>query len=368
MKKIVFPRDKFVALVKAEVKARGYNEEEATAAAEHLLWCALVQEWSRTLHKFEVMDNTSGSKVGGWVPGAKMELLYPTRSGTTRPRRVYDAHGQLGLLTAKIAVEEAIALCEEHGIGQVDVIGAGHLMCAGHWASMIAEAGLIGHVSCTSGTAEAAPHGGKKRTIGPDPFASAWPTKNALGFNVMIDTSATAYSMGKVSATKLDGKKLPPGVAITDDGQPTTEPVTPLILTFGESPTTSHKLFGLGLGIELTAALAGGSLPTLRGHRGSGPDEEQYRSHFRIQAEEPVGNLAARFAMGRTMDQNVAAVYHDIMDPNPGSHPPGLGKQRGWDQSEKFGGILMSQAQLDEHLVYAKRYGIDIGDLKEVEV
>ena len=67
--------------------------------------------------------------------------------------------------------------------------------------------------------------------------------------------------MGRVQQLKREGKTLPEGAAVDNNGVPTTDPDKAVYLL----PFGAHKGYGLMLIDELVAAFIGGSAPTLRG-------------------------------------------------------------------------------------------------------
>ena len=84
--------------------------------------------------------------------------------------------------------------------------------------------GYIAYTNCTSALAEVVPYGGKFPTLGTNPHSWAFPTRDAVGFPIVIDWATSTVAMGRVEQFKREGERLPDGAAVDADGKPTTDP------------------------------------------------------------------------------------------------------------------------------------------------
>src|SRR5947208_2163414 len=123
---------------------------------------------------------------------------------------------------------------------------------------------------------EVVPFGGKFPTLGTNPHSWAFPTSDAVGFPICVDWATSTVAMGRVQQFLREGKTLPSGCAVDENGNETTDPAkVKALLPFGQ-----HKGYGLSLIDELLGAYIGGSLPTIRSRWGSGPADEKHTPSF----------------------------------------------------------------------------------------
>ena len=251
--------EKHNQLVTAAYLHRGYNETEAVAATK---FCQMASHYGIRTHnalKALHLDHLFGSAVGGCVPGAEIEKRPCRFEGS----EIWDAKLKLGQSVAFDAIERCIELADKYGVGQVSVDNTFHYLWGGGYVMDAALRGYIAYTNCTSTLAEVVPFGGKFPTLGTNPHSWAFPTKDAIGFPVVIDWATSTVAMGRVQQFKREGKQLPPDAAVDANGNETTDPNAAVsLLPFGR-----HKGYGLSLINELVGGLIGGSLPTLRGRQ-----------------------------------------------------------------------------------------------------
>lgn len=175
-----------------------------------------------------------------------------------------DAGRALGLWAAAEAMDDAIGRAREHGVGLVSVRGATHFGCAGFHAARAAEQGMIGIVASNCGGQRIArPPLGAVPLLGTNPLAVAAPALPDHPF--LLDMSTTVVPTGKVRVAAGDGAAIPEGWLADDSGLPVTDPsafdsgTAHLRWLGGDPETGAYKGFGLGLVVELLAALLSGS-------------------------------------------------------------------------------------------------------------
>jgi LDH2 family malate/lactate/ureidoglycolate dehydrogenase len=175
-----------------------------------------------------------------------------------------DARKALGLWSASQAMELAAARAARYGIGMVTLRGATHIGCAGHHAARAAAHGMVGLiVSNCGGQRIARPPGGREPMLGTNPLALACPAGDRPPF--VLDMSTTVVPTGRVRAAARAGEEIPPGWLAADDGTPVTDPAAfdrgdgHLLWLGGAAETGAYKGFGLGLLVEVLAALVPGA-------------------------------------------------------------------------------------------------------------
>lgn len=351
MSELIMPVERHDALVSAAYRARGYDEGEAADAAR---FCRLAARHGIRTHnaiKALHLDELFGSRAGGCVPGAAIEVLDSPFSAVQR----WNAHRKLGQSVAFAAMETCMRLADEHGIGAVAVDDAFHYLWGGGYVIDAADRGYIAYTCCTSALAEVVPFGGKHPTLGTNPHSWAFPTRDAVGFPVCIDWATSTVAMGRVQQLAREGKPLPPGAAVDAEGRPTTDPAAvAALLPFG-----AHKGYGLSLIDELYAAFTGGSLPTLRGRSDRGPRDEKHSATFWFQCIRPEALDCGGFAAGRDQRANVAAVLADILGHgNEGCLLPGQIEAEAAKRSDELGGLVFSPAEIDAFAQIAEEAGV----------
>ncbi|WP_406689875.1 Ldh family oxidoreductase [Saccharopolyspora sp. ID03-671] len=223
-----------------------------------------------------------------------------------------DADRALGLWAAAELMDDAIARAREHGLGLVSVRGATHFGCAGFHAARAAEQGMIGVVASNCGGQRIArPPLGALPLLGTNPLAVSAPALPEHPF--LLDMSTTVVPTGKVRVAAGDGATIPEGWLVDDSGTSVTDPsaldggTAHLRWLGGDPDTGAHKGFGLGLVVELLAALLSGSAlgPTPGAVLGdSGRDDDIGYFLLAIDAERlrPGFAEAARAMFGAVLD------------------------------------------------------------------
>lgn len=352
-------------LVSRAFAARGYDQEESDAAAR---FCEMAARHGIKTHnalKALHLDEHFGSKAGGCVPKAKIEVLPSKYKATQR----WNANKKLGPATAFAAMTTCMKLADEYGVGTVAVDNAFHYLWGGGYVIDAANRGYIAYTNCTAALAEVVPFGGKFPTLGTNPHSWAFPTTASIGFPICIDWATSTVAMGRVQQFLREGKQLPPGCGVDKDGKETTDPAKVVALV----PFGAHKGYGLSLIDELYAAYIGGSLPTIRNRwdQVRAKPGEKGTCTFFFQCTRPDAISSDQFAAGRDQTKNVKAVIDDIKGHgNEGITMPGEPEAKAATLSEKFGGLLFTPAEVDAFGEVAKEAGVtlDKSQLKQVEV
>jgi len=336
------------ALVHAAYRARGFDEDEASAAARfatHASWHGIrTHNALKALH----LDELFGSKAGGCEPSAKIEK----KESRFQASEVWSANRKLGQATAYEAIDTAIELADKYGIGQVAVDEAFHYLWGGGYVLDAASRGYIAYTNCTAALAEVVPFGGKFPTLGTNPHSWAFPTTEAVGFPILIDWATSVVAMGRVQQLAREGKELPPNAAVDAEGNPTTDPKQArALLPFG-----AHKGYGLSIINELMGAFIGGSLPTLRS-RWSENEAEKHTPSFYFQVIHPDA-IAGSFVQERTQAENVKAVLEDLLGHgNENCLLPGQIEAQAAKRSEKNDGLLFSENEIKAFNEIAEEIG-----------
>ncbi len=340
---------------------RGFDSDESASAAH---WCAYAGLHGIKTHaalKALHLEHVFGSKAGGARPKAKVKKLDSRFPAVER----WDADYKLGQPVAGDAMQAAMRLADKYGIGAVIVDNAFHYLWGGGYVIDAAKKGYIAYTNCSSTLAEVVPFGGKFPTLGTNPHSWAFPTQDAVGFPICIDWATSKIAMGRVQQLAREGKSVPPDCAIDKEGNPTTDPSK----VFGLFPFADHKGYGLGLIDELYAAYGGGALPTLRGRYGQQSQGEKQGSCFYFQVTHPEALSSGNYSLGRSQIENIKAVLEDIKGHgNERCLFPGELEANAFRESERLGGIVLTEAEVAEFAKLAEEAGVafDVNTLKRV--
>jgi LDH2 family malate/lactate/ureidoglycolate dehydrogenase len=349
-------------LVAAAYRHRGYTADEADAGARFSELTAVHGIKTHNAIKALHLDELFGSKAGGCKPGAKIEKL-PTKYKAVQK---WNANRKLGQATAFEAMDAAMKLADEYGVGVVAVDNAFHYLWGGGYVIDAARKGYISYTSCTAALAEVVPFGGKFPTLGTNPHSWGFPTQDVIGFPICIDWATSVVAMGRIQQFIREGKLVPTGWGVDEHGNETTDPnKIKALFPFGQ-----HKGYGLSLIDEIYAAYMGGSLPTIRNRWDKVTSGEKGTCCFYFQCIKPDA-IAVDFAAGRTQAQNVKAVLADITGHgNEKAMLPGQIEANGAALSQKHGGLLFTEAEVKALGEIAHEAGVkfDTASFKTVEL
>lgn len=132
----------------------------------------------------------------------------------------WDGRKGPGNLNALAAMERAIALAREHGIGCVALGNTNHWMRGGTYGWQAAEAGYIG-ICWTNTMPNLPPWGGVKPALGNNPLVFAVP--RAAG-PVVLDMAISQFSYGAIESYRKRGEMLPVDGGFDAEGNLTRDP------------------------------------------------------------------------------------------------------------------------------------------------
>lgn len=176
---------------------------------------------------------------------------------------VLDAQHGYGQVTGEEAIRMGIERASKHGSCIVSLANAHHLGRIGHFAEIAAEHGLVSiHMVNVLSSPVVAVWGGADGRHGTNPFCVGVPFKNQTPF--ILDFATSRVAQGKMRVAHNQGKKMPEGFLLDQQGRPTQDPsvvVKPndegkmgALMPFGE-----HKGSGLAIACELIGGALTGS-------------------------------------------------------------------------------------------------------------
>lgn len=131
-----------------------------------------------------------------------------------------DGDDGMGFIVGKRAMDEAIAMARDVGLGLVGVRRSTHYGMAALYVLQAIEAGFISLVFTSSSPAIPV-WGGRSKFLGAAPFAAGAPG-GKLGPYV-LDMAMTVVARGKIRLAAQRGDPIPEGLALDAEGRPTTD-------------------------------------------------------------------------------------------------------------------------------------------------
>ena len=139
-----------------------------------------------------------------------------------RATALVDGNNGLGSLVVARAVEEAIALARDNGIGWAGTRHGNHAGAAAVYAAMPLEHDMIGLYFAVGNANHLPPWGGVDMLLSTNPLAIAVPALEEPP--LILDMATTVAAYGKVKVAAQQGKVMPEGWMIDRQGQPLTDP------------------------------------------------------------------------------------------------------------------------------------------------
>jgi LDH2 family malate/lactate/ureidoglycolate dehydrogenase len=238
--KILVGADELRVMVAGIFRARGVRESDAAAVADTLVWANLrgidSHGVSRVPRYLELFDK------GESVPDAAVTVERPRAAVA-----IVDAHAAPGPVAMNRAVTEAVSAARECGIGWASVRGTVHTGAVGYYTSRAAQAGMAA-VGVVAGVPNMAYAGSRGAAVATSPLSVAVPAgRHEL---VLLDMATAVMALGRIAQLKAAGTTLPPGVAVTAEGEPTTDPALAAVPV----PVGGPKGSGMSLVFEMLAS------------------------------------------------------------------------------------------------------------------
>ncbi|MBC7269094.1 MAG: Ldh family oxidoreductase [Streptomyces sp.] len=262
---VTVSHDALVAFTADVFADRGVPAPRARTAAEALVHGDLTGLTSHGLANLTrlYLPALDGGRIDA---GAEPEKITDTGAAV-----LLDGRRSLGLWAATEALELAADRAQQTGVALVTMRDATHFGCAGYHTARIARRGMVALLASNCGRQRIArPPGGRAALLGTNPFSVAAPAGEHPPY--VLDMSTTVVPTGKVRAAARAGQPIPEGWLEDAQGRPVTDPEAldsgdGFLRWLGGDPATgAFKGYGLGLMVEVLAALVPGA--------GLGPDRE----------------------------------------------------------------------------------------------
>jgi len=252
------------AMVRAMFERLGCSREDARTIADVLVWANLRGVDSHGISRIPRYVEMFASGEAQARPA--MQMSYP------RPAVIsIDAAAAPGPVAMHRAAQEAAAVAARTGVAWAAVRGTVHTGAIGYYAGEIAQAGMIG-IGLVAGVPNMAYAGSKAAAVATSPIAIAVPS--ARHGTVLLDMATAVIALGKIAQYRQSGTPLAPGMALTADGEPTTDPALAEI----PLPMGGAKGSGLSLMIEFISGVLVGNPIVAEYHSGT-PEGQRHRQN-----------------------------------------------------------------------------------------
>jgi L-2-hydroxycarboxylate dehydrogenase (NAD+) len=251
------------------------SETELTQVAERLFIAGGLREQdAKTIAKDLVAANLRGldshgvSRIPMYLERIRKGVVKAqpdiTVTKITSAVASVDGDDGMGFLAAHRAMDEAIKLAADSGIGLVGVKRSTHYGMASLYVQQALEAGYIA-LAYTNSSPALPVWGGRTAFLGASPFAAAVPGGHEET-PFVLDMAMTVIARGKIRLAATHGEEIPHGLALDKDGAPTTdaaEAFEGVCLPFGGAKGAALAMLMDLLAGVLTGANYGGDVKSL---------------------------------------------------------------------------------------------------------
>ncbi|MCM3402272.1 ureidoglycolate dehydrogenase [Cytobacillus oceanisediminis] len=232
-------------LVVQKLTDAGLLHEHAEKVAEILVHADLRNVNSHGVLRTEHYVNRLNA--GGINPAAEISF-----NKTGPVTGVVDGDDGFGHVIADEAMNHAIQMAKENGVGMVTAINSSHCGALSYFVQNAAEENLIG-IAMTHTDKIVVPFGGKDAFLGTNPIAYGVPAKTQKPF--ILDMATSNVALGKILQYKEEGKEIPKGWGVDENGETVTDPSKVVSL----SPFGGPKGYGLSMIVDIFSGLLAGA-------------------------------------------------------------------------------------------------------------
>ena len=192
----------------------GLTKENAEIVADSLIFADLRNVSSHGIVRLP----TYIERIDSGIMNLQPEMKYIRQRGATA---LLDAENGLGQLAGHKAMQRAIELAKEFGIGMVAVRNSNHFGTASWFSMMALEEGMIG-ITMANASPAIAPFGTATPLLGTNPLSIAVPAKNKVP--IVLDMAMSTVARGKIRLSALKNEQIPLDWGLDESGNPTSDP------------------------------------------------------------------------------------------------------------------------------------------------
>lgn len=290
--RVHIPADDLRKLVTEVFVAAGMSADHAATTAEPFIWANLrgidshgVSRVPRYLELFASGESN---------PAPQIEVHHPRSAAL-----IVDADRAPGPLALTQAMLAAIDTARTTGVAWATVRGTALAGAIGFYTSLAATQDMAG-VGIVAGVPNMGYHGAKGAGVATSPLSIAIPSVRHA--DLILDMATAGIALGKIAQYRINGEELPAGMALTADGEPTTDPAVAKI----PLPVGGAKGSGMSLAFELlTGGLAGN--PIVAPYHSGTPEGRRHRQNATLIAIDVTAYLD-RSKYAETVDDTIDAI------------------------------------------------------------
>ncbi|WP_372885199.1 Ldh family oxidoreductase [Shimia sp.] len=267
----------------------------------------------------------------GKVDGRAVPVVSQPRPGVV----TVDAATGFAHAAIDAGFDRLVPMARDQGVAALAIHNSYNCGVLGYHTLRLAQAGLLG-LGFTNAPASIAPSGGARPVVGTNPFSIAAPGAGGEPV-IMIDQSASTIAKSEVMKHAREGRPIPVGWALDNEGNPTTDPNVGLKGSM--APSGGYKGVGVALLTEImaaamTGAVLGKDASPFSGTAGGPPKTGQF-----FLAIDPAATSGGAFA------ERVTALAEAI-HAQDGARLPGDGRARK-RQAARTAGVAVDCATLE---------------------
>jgi ureidoglycolate dehydrogenase (NAD+) len=221
--------------------AAGMTHDDAALLAASLVQTSL---WGIDSHGVALLPHYLDRLANGTIKAQPRLAVHRTGPATA----LVEADQGHGILIAHRAMDEAVRIAREQGIGAVGVRNASHCGAIGLYTRAAARQGCVG-LGFTHANSVAVPHQGRRPFLGTNPISFAFPRQQ--GEPVCLDMATTSIPWNRVRNARREGHPLPPDVAVDAQGEPTLDADAAAAVVPLGGAGYGHKGYALALVVDL---------------------------------------------------------------------------------------------------------------------
>jgi ureidoglycolate dehydrogenase (NAD+) len=208
------PKDELKELIKIKMMRAGLPEEHSIVVADHLAYADAMGVHSHGAVRVEYYAERIAKGGSNASPNLSFRKVGPSAG-------IYEGDNAVGMVVALNAMNEAIKLAKETGIGIVGIRQSGHCGTLSYYLKEAVKHDMVALSLCQSDPM-AVPYGGSSPYFGTNPIGFAAPRSN--GSPIVIDMATTVQAWGKVLDARAKNVSIPDTWAVDENGKPTTDP------------------------------------------------------------------------------------------------------------------------------------------------
>lgn len=247
-----------------------------------------------------------------------------TFSQTSLATGILDANHGMGHAAVAIAMDHAIELANNSGVGLVSVKNSNHCGAMAYYAMRACEKDMIGFAS-TNATPKLQTFNSSESFFGINPICLAAPMEGEEPF--CYDAAPSIMSNNRIKMYAERGESLPMDVAADEYGNMTTDPMLAKMLFPIGGNLAGYKGFGLSMIVDILCSLlsdmpSGKDVSAMYPHDGGTLSEKRLLGQFvgaiRIEAFEDVEVFKKRLKENALMirsSKKLKGVDEDVMVP-----------------------------------------------------